>query len=81
MPWYLVFRGRKPRVYESWALCSEYVVGFSGATFKSYSIMMHTEEAYQAFLEYITEKGEHVSNKWFWKDWVISVQFVVIVVL
>jgi hypothetical protein len=43
--------------------------------------MMHTEEAYQAFLEYITEKGEHVSNKWFWKDWVISVQFVVIVVL
>jgi hypothetical protein len=33
MMWYVVFCGRKPGVYESWIVCSEYVVGFSGATF------------------------------------------------
>jgi hypothetical protein len=42
---------------------------------------MQVVEAYQAFLERIAEKGEHVSNKWCWKDWMILVQFVVIVVL
>jgi hypothetical protein len=42
---------------------------------------MQAEEAYQAFLEHITEKGEHVSNRWSWKDWVILVQVVVIAVL
>jgi hypothetical protein len=42
---------------------------------------MQADEAYQAFLEHILEKGEHVSNKWFWNDWVILVQLVVIAVL
>jgi hypothetical protein len=47
----------------------------------SYSTRMQAEEAYQAFLEHIVEKGEHVSNKWCWKYWVILVQFVVIAIL
>jgi ribonuclease HI len=64
MAWYFVFRGRKPGVYESWAVYSEYVVGFSGAAFQSYSIRMRAKQAYQAFLKHIAEKGEHVSNKW-----------------
>jgi viroplasmin and RNaseH domain-containing protein len=81
MVWYVVFHGWKPGVYELWKVCSEYVVDFSGATFQSYSTRMQTEEAYQAFLEHIIEKREHVSNKWYWKDWMILVQFVVIVVL
>jgi hypothetical protein len=33
MAWYVGFRGWKPRLYESWVVCSEYVVGFSGAAF------------------------------------------------
>jgi viroplasmin and RNaseH domain-containing protein len=33
MVWYIVFHGQKPRVYESWGVCNEYVVGFSGAAF------------------------------------------------
>jgi viroplasmin and RNaseH domain-containing protein len=81
MAWYIVFRGRKPRVYKLWAVCSEYVIDFSGAVFQSYSTMMQDEEAYQAFLEHVAEKGEHISNKWCWKDWVILVQFVVIAIL
>jgi hypothetical protein len=81
MTWYIVFYGPKPRVYESWWVCSEYVVGFSGAAFQSYLTRMLAKEAYQTFLEYITEKGEYVSNKWCWKDWMILVQIIVIVVL
>jgi viroplasmin and RNaseH domain-containing protein len=81
MAWYVVFRGRKPGVFKSWGVCHEYVIGFSGAAFQSYSTRMQTEEAYEAFLEHITEKGEHVSNKWCWKYWVILMQFVVIAVL
>jgi viroplasmin and RNaseH domain-containing protein len=33
MTWYVVFHGRKPGVYDLWGVCSEYVLGFSGATF------------------------------------------------
>jgi viroplasmin and RNaseH domain-containing protein len=40
MTWYVVFCGRKPEVYESWGVCSDYVIGFSGAAFQSYSIRM-----------------------------------------
>jgi ribonuclease HI len=60
MAWYVVFHGRKSGVYESWKVCSEYVIGFSGAAFQSYSTRMQADEA---FLEHITENGEHVSNK------------------
>jgi viroplasmin and RNaseH domain-containing protein len=63
MAWYVVFHGRKSGVYESWKVCSEYVIGFSGAAFQSYSTRMQADEAYEAFLEHITENGEHVSNK------------------
>jgi hypothetical protein len=81
MMWYIMFCGRKHGVYESWAIYSEYVVGFSGATFQSYSTRMQAKEVYQAFLKHTVEKGEHVSNKWCWKYYVILVQFVVIAVL
>jgi viroplasmin and RNaseH domain-containing protein len=81
MAWYVVFHGWKPRVYESWGVCSEYIVGFSGTVFQSYSTRMQDEEAYQSFLEHIAQKGEHVSTKWCQKDWVILVQFIVIIVL
>jgi viroplasmin and RNaseH domain-containing protein len=64
MTWYIVFRGQKPGVYESWTFYSDYVIGFSGTAFQNYSTRMQAEEAYQAFLEYIAEKGERVSNKW-----------------
>jgi viroplasmin and RNaseH domain-containing protein len=46
-----VFHGRKPEVYDSWGVCSEYVASFSGAAFQSYLIMIQAEEAYVAFLE------------------------------
>jgi viroplasmin and RNaseH domain-containing protein len=39
-------------VYELWKICSEYVLGFSGAAYQSYSIRMQTDKAYVAFLEH-----------------------------
>jgi viroplasmin and RNaseH domain-containing protein len=64
MTWYVVFHDRKPGVYKLWGVCSEYVVDFNGVAFQIYSTRIQTEEAYQAFLEHIVKKGEHVSNKW-----------------
>jgi viroplasmin and RNaseH domain-containing protein len=82
MTWYVVFHGRKPKVYDSWGVCSEYVVDFSGATFQSYSTSMQTDEAYVAFLDHqdelqkskqVVQKAEDVAKKWCRKDWVILV--------
>jgi viroplasmin and RNaseH domain-containing protein len=65
MAWYAVFCGQKPRVYDSWEICSEHIVGFSGATFQSYSTRMQVEEAYVAFLEHQNklQKSEQVAQK------------------
>jgi viroplasmin and RNaseH domain-containing protein len=77
MAWYVAFRGRKPGVYDSWGVCSEYVVGFSSAAFQSYSARMKAEEAYVAFLDHqdelwkseqVAQKAEVVAKKWCWKD-------------
>jgi ribonuclease HI len=51
MVWYVMFHGRKSGVYDLWGVCSEYVVGFSGAAFYSYLTIMQAEEAYVSFLE------------------------------
>jgi viroplasmin and RNaseH domain-containing protein len=63
MAWYVVFHDRKPGVYDSWRVYSEYVVGFSGAAFQSYSTRMQAEEAYVAFLKHQNElwKSEQVT--------------------
>jgi viroplasmin and RNaseH domain-containing protein len=35
--WYVVFIGKQPDVYTSWAECSEHVLGVCGAVHKKYS--------------------------------------------
>jgi viroplasmin and RNaseH domain-containing protein len=60
---YIVFRGQKPGVYDSWGVCSEYVVGFSGATFQSYSTRIQAKKTYVNFLYHQDElrKSEQVA--------------------
>jgi hypothetical protein len=62
---------------------SEYILGFSGAVYRSYVTRLETEESYADFLEQQNKdrKPEHVAKLWSRKDWMILVQFVVIVVL
>jgi ribonuclease HI len=70
MTWYVVFHGRKPEVYDSWGVCSEYVLGFSGVAYRSYFTRLEAEEAYDAFLKQQNKdrKPEHVAKLWSWKD-------------
>jgi hypothetical protein len=50
MTWYVVFYGWKSEVYELLGVYSEYVLGFSGAAYQSYSTWMQAEEDYVTLL-------------------------------
>jgi viroplasmin and RNaseH domain-containing protein len=43
MTWYVVFRGRKTRVYDSWDICSEYILDYSVVTYQSYFTRLETD--------------------------------------
>jgi ribonuclease HI len=45
--YYVVWVGRKPGIYTTWAECSEQVSGFSGAKFKSFANEAQAQEAFQ----------------------------------
>jgi hypothetical protein len=83
MTWYVVFRGQKSEVYVSWGVCSEYVLGYSGAVYRSYFKRLEVVTTYATFLEQQNKdrKPEQVAKSRSWKDLVILVQFIVIVVL
>ncbi|KAJ1384586.1 Ribosomal protein L9/RNase H1, N-terminal [Sesbania bispinosa] len=40
---YVVFRGRRPRIYSSWVECHKQVNGFTGCLFRSYSSLEEAE--------------------------------------
>jgi viroplasmin and RNaseH domain-containing protein len=46
-----VFQGQKPGVYNSWGVCIEYILSFSGAVYRSYFTRLEAVKAYAAFLE------------------------------
>ena len=45
--YYVVWRGRKPGVYSSWAACREQVEGFEGAMYKAYPTLDMARRAFQ----------------------------------
>jgi ribonuclease HI len=45
--YYVVWIGRQPGIYASWAECAEQVSGFSGAKYKSFEHKAHAEEAFR----------------------------------
>jgi viroplasmin and RNaseH domain-containing protein len=59
MIWYVVFCGQKYGVYDSWGVCSEYILGFSGAASWSYFTRLEAEEAYATFLEQQNKDWSH----------------------
>lgn len=44
--YYVVFRGVRPGIYETWENCKEQVQGYPGAQYKSYATLMEAQEAY-----------------------------------
>ena len=88
MAWYVVFRGRQPGVYGSWPICNEQVLGFPGGSCLSYPTQEQAQATYAAFVAY---ERKHVKRapssvkeargQCSFKDVVILLQFVVILVL
>ncbi|SDH42274.1 ribonuclease HI [Alteribacillus persepolensis] len=44
--YYVVWKGRKPGVYNSWAACEQQVKGYRGASFRSFPTKDEAEQAY-----------------------------------
>jgi len=47
--WYVVYRGKKPGVYDSWPLCCDAVAGYSHNCYKGFKCK---EQVVSSFLEY-----------------------------
>ena len=61
--YYVVWKGRKPGIFTSWAETEKQVKGFAAAQFKSFDSLKEAEAAYQS--EYVTFKGKPASQgKW-----------------
>ena len=50
MAWYVVYRGRVPRVYATWARCNAQVIGLKNNSYKSFP---NKEEAEASYLEFM----------------------------
>lgn len=44
--WYVVWQGRDPGIYQTWAECNKQVEGFKGAKFKSFPTREEAKEAF-----------------------------------
>lgn len=55
--YYVVWEGRNPGVYESWAECEAQVKGFAGAQFKSFESLNVAEEAFRGNSQIIYNTG------------------------
>jgi ribonuclease HI len=61
--YYVVWKGRKPGIFTSWAEAEEQVKGFAAAQYKSFETLQEAEAAYRS--EYAAFKGKPSSQgKW-----------------
>lgn len=61
--YYVVWNGRKPGIFTSWAECEKQVKGFAAAQYKSFETLKEAEDAYRS--NYEAFKGKPASQgKW-----------------
>ena len=61
--YYVVWKGRKPGIFTSWAETEKQVKGFAAAQYKSFDTLKEAEAAYRS--EYVVFKGKPASQgKW-----------------
>jgi len=60
MAWYVVYRGRDPGVYATWATCHAQVTGFPNCCYKSFPTK---EEAVASYMEFKGCEDEKVFVK------------------
>jgi len=52
--WYVVFKGKVPGIYSSWAECSEQVLNFKGNVHRKYSSYEQALEAFNSTINSIS---------------------------
>ena len=50
MPWYVVYKGKVPGVYDDWEECWRQVHRFSGNSYKGYTTRAEAEPRYARYL-------------------------------
>jgi hypothetical protein len=50
MTWYVVYKGKVPRVYDDWKECRRQVHRFSGNSYKGYNTLVEAETRYANYL-------------------------------
>lgn len=58
--YYVVWKGKKPGVYSSWAVCKHQIDGFEGAQYKSFASIDDAEEAFSK--NYEDYKGKNTKT-------------------
>ena len=58
---YVVWKGYKPGIYQSWGDCKEQIEGFKGAQYKSYTSMTTARKAYDTGRD-ITSVAKKITN-------------------
>lgn len=59
--YYVVWQGRKPGIYDTWAECEAQVKGAAGARFKSFKTRMEAERAFEDPMERSAVVPSHLS--------------------
>lgn len=54
--YYVVWRGFKPGIYETWEACKKQVTGFDGAKYKSFTSREEAEQAFDESYETVVER-------------------------
>jgi ribonuclease HI len=60
---YVVWRGRKPGIYESWEECREQVLGFKDAVYKSFPTKREAEERYKEPIKKTDKASSELQRK------------------
>ncbi|MCL1934600.1 MAG: ribonuclease H family protein [Candidatus Azobacteroides sp.] len=55
--WYVVWKGLKPGIYETWSECKQQIEGFENARYKSFESQAQAEEAYRS------DSRNYIGNK------------------
>jgi ribonuclease HI len=59
---YVVWKGFKPGIYQSWVDCKEQIEGYKGARYKSYTTMTVARNAYQSGRDIVTKAPRIVNT-------------------
>jgi viroplasmin and RNaseH domain-containing protein len=87
MKWYVVFRGRKPGVYNDWGSCQAQVDGYKGASYRGCRDRNEAEEAYLAYggttcgMKHLTTTSMNRCTACTWKNFILIAQMLLIGVM